>query len=73
MGMVKPLFKGAQPCKIQQIQPYQYPIQKTWKGSNVKAIYGSPSKAMQVWKYRPVLLFKRLIFPHVLSEAIICN
>ena len=22
MGMVKPLFKGAQPCKIQQIQPY---------------------------------------------------
>jgi hypothetical protein len=25
------------------------------------------------WKYRPVLLCKRLIFHHVLPEAIICN
>jgi hypothetical protein len=34
---------------------------------------GSPYKAMQVWKYRPVLLCKRLIFHHVLPEAIMCN
>jgi hypothetical protein len=34
---------------------------------------GSPYKAMQVWKYCPVLLCKRLIFHHVLPEAIICN
>jgi hypothetical protein len=34
---------------------------------------GSPYKAMQVWKYRPVLLCNRLIFHHVLPEAIICN
>jgi hypothetical protein len=36
-------------------------------------IVGSPYKAMQVWKYRPVLLCKRLIFHHVLPEAIMCN
>jgi hypothetical protein len=34
---------------------------------------GSPYKAMQVWKYRPALLCKRLIFHHVLPEAIIYN
>jgi predicted molibdopterin-dependent oxidoreductase YjgC len=36
-------------------------------------ISGSPYKTVQVWKYRPVLLCKRLIFHHVLPEAIICN
>ena len=34
---------------------------------------GSPNKAMQVWKYRHVLLCKHLILRHVLPEAIICN
>jgi hypothetical protein len=53
--------------------PYLFGVGIILEKSDVKAIYGSPSKAMQVWKYRPVLLFKRLIFPHVLSEAIICN
>ena len=34
---------------------------------------GSPYKAMQVWKYRPVLFCKHLIFRHVMPEAIMCN
>ena len=34
---------------------------------------GSPSKAMRVWKYRPVLFCKHLIFRHALPGAIICN
>ena len=34
---------------------------------------GSPYKAMQVWKYRPVLLCKYLVLRHVLPEAVICN
>ncbi len=35
--------------------------------------FGSPYKAMQVWKYRHVLLCKHLIFRHVLIEAMIYN
>ena len=34
---------------------------------------GSPCKVMQVWKYRPLLLCKHLIFRHVLPEAMMCN
>ena len=34
---------------------------------------GSPYKAMQVWKYRPLLLCKHLIFRYVLPEAMKCN
>ena len=37
------------------------------------SILGSPYKAMQVWKYRPLLLCKHLIFRHVLPEAMMCN
>jgi len=34
-------------------------------------ILDSPYKAMQVWKYRPGLLCKHLIFYHMLQEAMI--
>ncbi|RLC26784.1 MAG: hypothetical protein DRH21_01065 [Deltaproteobacteria bacterium] len=40
---------------------------------NLLQIGGSPYKAMQVWKHRPVLLCKHLIFRHVSPEAMICN
>jgi len=37
------------------------------------ALVGSPYKSMQVWKHRPVLLCKHLIFRHVSPEAMMCN
>jgi rhodanese-related sulfurtransferase len=61
---------------LEELEDSAHPACKRLEELGYYSIYnmlGSPYKAMQVWKYRPVLLCNRLIFHHVLPEAIICN